>query len=163
MPTQTRKRKYNGEANKKSKVAVAKKQTSNKYDKAVDDASDMAFNEKLTALRTFKEEHGHVNVPPGEYKELNKWIMNQRYLYKSRLEGKTNSLTPERLQILDDLGFTWTVKGRRANDNEGGKFLSNEEKWERNIEGEVINREICCNRKIHTNWSPYHMYNKQQN
>ena len=60
----------------------------------------------MIELKAFKDIHGHCNVPiKGKDKDLSKWIMNQRYYYKSRLEGKKNSLTPERIQELESVRF----------------------------------------------------------
>mmetsp|Transcript_13816 Transcript_13816/g.33438 ORF Transcript_13816/g.33438 Transcript_13816/m.33438 type:complete len:556 (+) Transcript_13816:179-1846(+) len=89
------------------------------------------WEERLQELQEYKRDYGDLNVPlrEGKYKELGKWVMNQRYYYKTRLEGQKNSLTLERIQDLDNIGFLWTIKGKR----EGDHFLSNEEKWKRNV------------------------------
>lgn len=88
------------------------------------------WEQRLHELQEYKNQHGHCNVAvKGKDGELGKFVMNQRYYYKTRLEQK-NSLTPKRVEDLEKIGFVWTLKGRR----EGDKFLNNEEKWERNIE-----------------------------
>jgi len=90
------------------------------------------WEQRLQELQEYKQVHGDCNVPlKGKDRELSKFVMNQRYYYKTILQGEKNSLTPKRIQDLENIGFVWTLKGRR----EGDKFLSNEEKWERNIEG----------------------------
>eukprot|EP00581_Thalassiosira_minuscula_P008441 CAMPEP_0183708502 /NCGR_PEP_ID=MMETSP0737-20130205/4808_1 /TAXON_ID=385413 /ORGANISM="Thalassiosira miniscula, Strain CCMP1093" /LENGTH=465 /DNA_ID=CAMNT_0025936395 /DNA_START=226 /DNA_END=1620 /DNA_ORIENTATION=- len=88
------------------------------------------WENRIQDLVKFKEKHGHCNVPlKGEDRDLAKFVMNQRYYYKTRLEQK-NSLTSQRIEDLEKIGFVWTLKGRR----DGDRFLNNEEKWERNIE-----------------------------
>ncbi|KAL7549857.1 hypothetical protein ACHAWF_013118 [Thalassiosira exigua] len=89
------------------------------------------WERRLEELREFKKVHGHCNVPIRGNEELGKFVMNQRYYYKTRSQGQKNSLTPERIRDLEELGFVWSIKGKRGHD---GEFLSNEEKWERNVE-----------------------------
>jgi len=62
-------------------------------------------------LTAFKEEHGHTRVP-NRYKTIPKlanWVMSQRRQFTLLTQGKKNSMTPERIQKLDSLGFTWSV------------------------------------------------------
>ena len=57
-----------------------------------------------TELKEYKKIHGHCNVSiKGNDKELGKFVMNQRYYYKTRLEGQKNSLTAERIKDLEDV------------------------------------------------------------
>ena len=57
----------------------------------------------ITELREFKDQHGHCNVGvKGANGELGKFVMNQRYYYKTRAEQK-NSLTPERIKDLENV------------------------------------------------------------
>lgn len=82
---------------------------------------------RIQELQEYKNQHGHCNVPRKEGNgDLGKFVMNQRYYYKTRHEHK-NSLTPERIQDLENLGFVWTLKGRTQG------YLTNDEKWERNV------------------------------
>ena len=65
------------------------------------------WEKRIAELKSFKQINGHCNPPlKGETKELAKWLMNQRYYYKSRLEGKKNSLTQERIKTLEDVRIT---------------------------------------------------------
>jgi hypothetical protein len=61
-------------------------------------------------LLTYKEENGHCLVPhtyPSK-PHLARWVKRQRRQYKLRLEGNPNStMTAERIQILNDIGFVW--------------------------------------------------------
>jgi len=91
------------------------------------------WEQRIQDLREYKRIHGHCNVAvKGKDGDLGKFVMNQRYYYKTSFDvhGMKNSLTSERIEDLEKLGFVWTLKGKR----EGDKFLTNKEKWERNIE-----------------------------
>ncbi len=57
------------------------------------------------ALVKFREEHGHCNVSLNdeEYLSLGRWVATQRF------RRKINSLSPERVQRLKDIGFVWSV------------------------------------------------------
>lgn len=61
-------------------------------------------------LVNFKKEKGDCLVPhtyPAK-PHLARWVKRQRRQYKLRLEGNTNStMTEERINILNDIGFVW--------------------------------------------------------
>lgn len=61
-------------------------------------------------LLQFKKETGHCLVPhtfPAK-PHLARWVKRQRRQYKLRLEGNKNStMTPERIDILNEIGFVW--------------------------------------------------------
>lgn len=54
-------------------------------------------------LLTFREEHGHCQVPQakGTSEMLGKWVQRQRYYHKK------GELRPERLRRLEEIGFGW--------------------------------------------------------
>ena len=55
-------------------------------------------------LKDYKDIHGDVNIPAnGPNNTLGKWVMNQRYYYKEQHQGRKNSLTPERIQDLENV------------------------------------------------------------
>ena len=58
------------------------------------------WNANLSNLKKYKEEHGHTNCTRTEDKVLGRWVNNQRAAYKSLVEGKHTSLTPERVEEL---------------------------------------------------------------
>ena len=65
--------------------------------------------ERYTELVEFKSKHGHCLVP-SNYKEnppLAEWVKRQRYQYKLRNLGEHNSMTLERIEKLEQLGFVW--------------------------------------------------------
>lgn len=65
------------------------------------------------ALRTFQQTHGHCNVPsyfPDNYNRgrLGRWVNAQRTQYnRGALSSK-----PERVRLLEELGFEWELKVR---------------------------------------------------
>jgi Helicase associated domain len=70
----------------------------------------------------FKALHGHCNVPAryNENRKLGIFVSAQRSQYKAlqmlehdQSADKTRtSLTPERIRLLNDLGFSWTVRSQ---------------------------------------------------
>ena len=57
----------------------------------------------ISELKDYKTIHGHCNVPTKTHKELGKFVMNQRHYYKARIAGQKNSLTPERINDLEEV------------------------------------------------------------
>lgn len=68
------------------------------------DQKEVILEEMLAELATFKQSHGHCNVPIRWAKnpELGLWVQFQRQEYKK------NKLDPNRIQRLEALGFSWT-------------------------------------------------------
>lgn len=62
-------------------------------------------------LREFKKSFGHCDVPhryqPNQ--KLGWWVQTQRKQYKLLERGKRSTLTPERVAVLEELGFVWSV------------------------------------------------------
>jgi len=60
-------------------------------------------------LKAYKEANGHCNVPKryADNPALGTWVSNQRSLRRIMLEGKPSHMTPDRIQLLEDLGFDW--------------------------------------------------------
>lgn len=78
----------------------------------------------MVELKTYKDEHGHVNVPL-KYKpnlSLGSFVNNQRTkyrLYQSEKKSKDgegdgrsghNTMTEEMIRDLEDLGFVWNLR-----------------------------------------------------
>jgi hypothetical protein len=61
------------------------------------------WDERLEELKAFQKEHGHCRVPlsTGKYSELYHWVSNQR---------KRTSMTEERIQKLNDIGYEWSLR-----------------------------------------------------
>lgn len=62
-------------------------------------------------LQQFREEHGHCRVPKNYSKdvELSNWVRNQRLEYCNLQNGKRSRMTPDRFELLDSLGFRWSI------------------------------------------------------
>jgi hypothetical protein len=77
------------------------------------DPIDAAWSSKLTELAAYKAKYGDCNVPEDwrENPQLAKWVSNQRNRYKSRV------LLPDRIKLLEDLGFIWSPRECLWNNN----------------------------------------------
>eukprot|EP00545_Synedropsis_sp_CCMP1620_P006029 CAMPEP_0119024844 /NCGR_PEP_ID=MMETSP1176-20130426/32616_1 /TAXON_ID=265551 /ORGANISM="Synedropsis recta cf, Strain CCMP1620" /LENGTH=256 /DNA_ID=CAMNT_0006980247 /DNA_START=94 /DNA_END=861 /DNA_ORIENTATION=+ len=71
------------------------------------------FDERMRHLAEFKAKTGHCNVPSQNSNEdewpkgLGNFVAEQRKYYNQRGTGKKNSLTQERIDRLDAVGFQW--------------------------------------------------------
>lgn len=67
------------------------------------------WQERLEELKEFRRINGHCLVPHTfpEHPELARWVKRQRYQYGLLHQGKKSSISPDRIKILDDLGFVW--------------------------------------------------------
>ena len=63
-------------------------------------------------LREFYNKFGHANVPElyPDSPALGRWCVNQRTHYRRRYQGEPSSLTEERIQLMEDLGFVWNYQ-----------------------------------------------------
>lgn len=68
---------------------------------------------RFRELQQFRKRTGHCCVPHGypENPVLARWVKRQRYQYKLRAEGKSSTMTIERIQALESLGFVWDSHG----------------------------------------------------
>jgi hypothetical protein len=94
---------------------------------------DNLWNIRLGELSEYKERHGDCNVPirSTENQQLARWVKAQRKYYQHWLAGKRSSLTVERRQALDSIGFNWVLRPY------GGK-KKREKKDEKNAEIEHV-------------------------
>lgn len=67
------------------------------------------WDAQFQELLTFKQERGHCGVPHtfDENPMLSRWVKRQRYQYKLREEGKASTITANRIQLLENVGFVW--------------------------------------------------------
>jgi hypothetical protein len=67
------------------------------------------WQERLKELAAFKARYGHCRVPHqwSDNPPLAAWVSIQRREYKN------NKLKPERIQQLEELGFTWKIEPRK--------------------------------------------------
>jgi len=64
------------------------------------------WNERFHELEAYKAKHGHCNVSTKSGK-LGNWVKRQREQYRLSKEGKSSSMTDERVQKLELIGFQW--------------------------------------------------------
>eukprot|EP00980_Cylindrotheca_fusiformis_P013116 scaffold3296_cov112-Cylindrotheca_fusiformis.AAC.3 len=77
------------------------------------DAQEDFWNTRFEELKTYKHMHGHCNVPckyPANQK-MATWVKCQRRQYKLRTMGKPSSMTEDRINLLEKLGFAWKIRG----------------------------------------------------
>lgn len=71
------------------------------------------WKDKFEELLEFKKERGHCCVPHTfeENPVLARWVKRQRYQYKLKNEKRTSTMTDERIEILEKVGFIWDSHG----------------------------------------------------
>ena len=76
------------------------------------DSHSAAWDERLDELIHYKDVNGHCNVPSryADNRQLAIWVKRQRRQYKFHCEGKPSSMTQERIETLDALGFQWDMR-----------------------------------------------------
>lgn len=67
------------------------------------------WDARYEQLLTFKKTCGHCCVPHTfeENPTLSRWVKRQRYQYRLRQEEKDSSMTADRVQKLEEVGFVW--------------------------------------------------------
>jgi hypothetical protein len=75
------------------------------------------WNERYEQLKQYKAETGDTRIRAGKskddsYSKLGKWCDHQRQLYRLRRDGKPSSMSDERIQALEDVGFQWVLQHR---------------------------------------------------
>lgn len=71
------------------------------------------WSEKFAELCAYKDAMGHCLVPHtfSENLPLARWVKRQRYQYKLMRDGKSSTMTEERVKALEDIGFVWDSQG----------------------------------------------------
>ena len=96
-----------------------------------------SWEDRMEKLRSFREEHGHTNVPPNySDQDLARWVRNVRHMYTLRKKGKSSRLTDARVGGLVVLGF----------DFEG--YEGRSKTWEENYD------ELCTFEKVYGHCRP---------
>ena len=74
--------------------------------------SDKAWKAMYLQLVEFESNEGHCNVPSTT--PLGRWVVRQRFLYRQETLGQPkSSLTHERIDLLNRLGFTWATRSEQ--------------------------------------------------
>jgi hypothetical protein len=77
----------------------------------------MSWEDRRQQLADYVNEYGDAKVP-GMYsknKELGTWVAHQRVYYKLFMANKKSSMTTEKVNALNKLGFQWVLRNRRSN------------------------------------------------
>mmetsp|Transcript_4222 Transcript_4222/g.5937 ORF Transcript_4222/g.5937 Transcript_4222/m.5937 type:complete len:439 (+) Transcript_4222:42-1358(+) len=71
-----------------------------------------AWDRKFNELLEFKQQHGHCDVPQtyAQNPKLGVWVNKQRMEHKNREDGNISTLTDERLERLQGIGFRWAKR-----------------------------------------------------
>ena len=77
------------------------------------------WEEKFKELVKFKQEHGHCRPTPRKndpqrLRQLGIWVKCQRRHYTLYLEGKPSAMTLERIERLNEIGFVWSSRVKKA-------------------------------------------------
>lgn len=81
--------------------------------RAKDSAEDKAnakWEQRYEELKQFKLDHGDCDLINHSTETLHKWAQTQRDQYANLREGTTSTLTMQRIQKLNDVGFKWEKK-----------------------------------------------------
>jgi hypothetical protein len=73
---------------------------------------DPGWEEQFFALKAYQRETGHCKVP-ARFKanpKLGRWVMTQRRQFTLLMQGYPSALTAERIQRLEGIGFTWSIR-----------------------------------------------------
>ena len=68
----------------------------------------LPWMDRFKALRNYKEANGDCLVPQS-HPTLGAWVTTQRQNYRLLKEGKKPSITQERIDLLNSIGFEWSV------------------------------------------------------
>ena len=79
--------------------------------------SESTWTDGFTALLAFKDIQGHCDVP-STYEDITlaNWVKRQRKEFKAKNSGQPSSLTDDRINQLEEVGFKWFIgrgRGRR--------------------------------------------------
>lgn len=84
------------------------------------------WNKHYEELKQYRQEHGNCNVPARHLsnKRLGVWVSSQRQQYKilqgvSKSKRRTVPLTQERIDKLNALDFTWSIRSSSDNPRDG--------------------------------------------
>mmetsp|Transcript_14478 Transcript_14478/g.18921 ORF Transcript_14478/g.18921 Transcript_14478/m.18921 type:complete len:182 (-) Transcript_14478:113-658(-) len=96
---------------------------------------------RFLELKAFREEHGHTLVPYKypKNKPLGRWVIVQRYMYNELQKGNKSTMTEERIQQLNSIGFVWNASNYRGGDGKG--YDQNLSTQERTYENDSVKKQ----------------------
>eukprot|EP00538_Stauroneis_constricta_P012921 CAMPEP_0119559046 /NCGR_PEP_ID=MMETSP1352-20130426/11777_1 /TAXON_ID=265584 /ORGANISM="Stauroneis constricta, Strain CCMP1120" /LENGTH=589 /DNA_ID=CAMNT_0007606601 /DNA_START=224 /DNA_END=1993 /DNA_ORIENTATION=- len=89
------------------------------------ESQGLSWNDRFHDLIAYKSKHGHCNVPSTypHNPKLATWTKHQRRHFKLLKLGRSSNMTPERISMLNRVGFIWVARkashgsGSNCNDN----------------------------------------------
>ena len=85
----------------------------------------MQWKSMFGKLEQYKGEHNHCNVPQKEEGGLDGWVKNQRFAFKK------DTLSDERIAMLDSAGFVWTFGREGQHDMQWKSMFGKLEQYKR--------------------------------
>lgn len=76
------------------------------------DSHEVSWREKFAALMRYQRVNGDCNVSSAncEDKKLATWVKCQRRQYKLYCDKRGSSMTNERIEELNKIGFSWEIR-----------------------------------------------------
>eukprot|EP00816_Leptocylindrus_hargravesii_P012317 CAMPEP_0196807660 /NCGR_PEP_ID=MMETSP1362-20130617/7659_1 /TAXON_ID=163516 /ORGANISM="Leptocylindrus danicus, Strain CCMP1856" /LENGTH=381 /DNA_ID=CAMNT_0042181671 /DNA_START=280 /DNA_END=1425 /DNA_ORIENTATION=- len=130
------------------------------------------WHEMYAELREYKKKNGHCNVPKKcrANQKLGSWVDYQRTLYRQTIiknasacssnkgtttttttheECNPNAITPERIQLLEDIGFRWSTAKEFSNNtknssNSNSSLLNASAKKNKISRGGIMKNKSSC-------------------
>jgi Helicase associated domain len=75
------------------------------------DSHRAAWQDHFQSLEAFAMQAGNCNVPSSEMPTLSTWCKHQRRQYKNYCAGQDSTMTLEKIQCLEAIGFDWNPRG----------------------------------------------------
>jgi len=94
------------------------------------DMSEQQWDERYEELASYVKKFGNARVPATypENKDLGYWVNTQRHKYKEFQNGNTScSITNERIQLLNKIGFKWSLRCTDSWENRYEELVSYKE------------------------------------
>jgi hypothetical protein len=93
---------------------AAKRPRIEKTYKNKDNLHHIKWKQRFEELEQYKQRHGDCNVPSNDHRDpdikaLGAWVSTQRTAYDLLKKGRPTLLTRERIELLQGLGFCWSV------------------------------------------------------
>uniref|UniRef100_A0A7S2U955 Helicase-associated domain-containing protein n=1 Tax=Attheya septentrionalis TaxID=420275 RepID=A0A7S2U955_9STRA len=74
------------------------------------DVYEAGWRDRYLELKEYYEKHGNSDVKPSSSGALGRWVATQRWNYKKLNSGKNVTLSPDNINQLNQINFTWDIK-----------------------------------------------------
>jgi len=89
---------------------------------------DATWTNRYEELIMYKNKNDHTQVP-ASYPNLGVWVGTQRKQYHLMQQGKQSHMTPERIELLNKINFTWKINVWNERYQELKAFKENNKKF----------------------------------